>query len=155
LQDDQFRGSSLLCSRRSCARQISSILDLYMQNAGLGFVIGTACCTSGYLSTCRFESAHEIRQGCMRVGQCNCNYSAMLQNATVIVRSFSKYALRSGTFALIAFSLVARLSRGLAPKTRLPCARRVHHPSTFGTRHTRQRPCLPTSRKGNKRVLTL
>ncbi|KAH8794788.1 hypothetical protein BGZ57DRAFT_848034 [Hyaloscypha finlandica] len=25
-------------------------------------------------------------------------------------------------FALIAFSLVARLSRGLAPKTRLPCA---------------------------------
>jgi hypothetical protein len=63
--------------------------------------------------------------------------------------------LRSGTFALIAFSLVARLSRGLAPKTRLPCARRVHHPSTFGTRHTRQRPCLPTSRKGNKRVLTL
>jgi hypothetical protein len=103
LQDDQFRGSSLLCSRRNCARQISSILDLYMQNAGLGFVIGTACCTSGYLSTCRFESAHEIRQGCMRVGQCNCNYSAMLQNATVIVRSFSKYALRSGTFRLDCF----------------------------------------------------
>jgi hypothetical protein len=99
-----------------------------MHNAGLGFVIGTACCTSGYLSTCRFESAHEIRQGCMRVGQCNCNYSAMLQNATVIVRSFSKYALRSGTFRLDCFFPRGEAVERTCTQNALPCARRVHPP---------------------------
>jgi hypothetical protein len=128
-----FKGSSLLCSKRSCARQISSILDLYMQKAGLGFVIGTACCTSGYLSTCRFESAHEIRQGCMRVGQLTATILLCSQNAAVIVRNFSKYALCSGTFRLGCFFPRGEASRGLAPKTRLPCARRVHPPLGPGT----------------------